>query len=175
MRCLLFISVDDVAKYAGYGVFFEEKHLFRGLCEREHVRKEGRVERGISLGHPAFRRDPYMSSEILPLQIFAELLREKLGGSSPGEVDIFEIRLFRDILHRDGQGVEEHGKKGVECLRMFLVFFLRIRDDVFDVEMGKLRLFFSEGVFEQPESEIQRVSAEDLAVMLQDDGRFRVS
>ena len=172
MRLFLFISVDYVAKYAGDGIFFDEKHLFGGFCQTEYLRKTSRIVRRNIF----YRIHRFFYVNIFPdvfrLQIFREFLFQEFGSPSSGQENIFQEKLFGNIGHSDEYRFEKQRKKRIENFPVFLVSLIDMGDVVLDIEIPEFWFFPLELLFQKPESEIEGVSSENFSPILDDYRRF---
>lgn len=111
MSHFLFISIDYVAEYTGYGIFFQEEHLFCGFGKGKNLREASDVMgRDIFDGfYDRFYMD--IVSDTFRLEIFSEFFLQKPGGSSSGKEDIFEEKLFGDVGRGDEYRIEEESEK----------------------------------------------------------------
>lgn len=107
----LFISVDYVAEYTSYGVFFQEEHFFRGFGKGEYLCHASGIFSGDIFDGIYDRLDADVVPDTFRLEIFPEFLLEEWRGASAGHEDIFQEELLGDIGSGDKQSIEEDGEK----------------------------------------------------------------
>lgn len=107
----LFISVDYVAEYASYGVFFEKEHFFCSLCQGKYLSETPGIVRRDIFDIFYYSLDMYIISYTFRLKVFPQFLFEKFGSSSSGYKDILKEELSGNVCCGNKNAVKDDGEK----------------------------------------------------------------